>query len=323
MIKDSQDITCVFIDFGLRKPHTILIGGSDRVLKVSDLGDLNLENCSIFIEEGYSKNELYKVSERNRIFTVSGRLVKELRESQGISKSDQNDVFVLRQLVSSSPDLFREMSREDKQELHDKMTYSYYCKLTSLVSALRNKQTAFAKEFGRNLPQLDTVLDELEREKGRLLKYFNKFEACQRTLAIHGVGVRYLGGILISADPSKFRSLSAYLRYCGLKASARRTWWYNKHVRSLYYQVSVSVVMKKDEHFYPLYLKIKADLSQRFPGYPKFRVDLMARNRLATFIAKRIYSEFNGAKAGGIYSGGAQSRSSSALARNVPRDQPV
>lgn len=47
--------------------------------------------------------------------------------------------------------------------------------------------------------------------------------------------------------------------------------------------------MHKDDHFYPLYLKIKADLRDRFPEYPKYKIEGIVKNRVATFIAKAIY----------------------------------
>jgi hypothetical protein len=50
--------------------------------------------------------------------------------------------------------------------------------------------------------------------------------------------------------------------------------------------------MHKDGEFYPLYLKVKQDLRQRFPAHSKARLEGMAKNRLATFLAKRVYRSF-------------------------------
>lgn len=94
---------------------------------------------------------------------------------------------------------------------------------------------------------------------------------------------------MVKAHPKRFRSLSAYLAYCGLKAHSANSGRFSHHVRGLYHQLVTSVIMHKDHRFYPLYLKTKADLRDRFPEYPKYKIKGMVKNRVATFIAKAIY----------------------------------
>ncbi len=282
----------IFVDFGVRKPHMILSGKSDEVKCLGDLRELHLENCRLYVEDGFPRNELYGLMANNSIFSADGSLVKKLREAQAVPKSDRNDVFLIRQLAKERPDCFREMTKEEKQELDERMVYSYYCKLTSLISSLKNKQRSLSKEFGKGLPQVGLMLQELENEKKQVLRYFSKFNEKRKIVGIRGLGVRYLAGILIRANPHKFRSLSAYLRYCGYKGSVEETGRYSRHARSLYHQLCSEVIMHKDNEFYPLYLKLKADVKERFPDYPKGKIDGMARNRLSTFLAKRIYFYF-------------------------------
>lgn len=60
-------------------------------------------------------------------------------------------------------------------------------------------------------------------------------------------------------------------------------------MRALYYQLSCDVIMHRDSHFYPLYQEIKARLTGEFHDFPKYRLDGMAKNRIATLLAKRLY----------------------------------
>jgi hypothetical protein len=283
----------IFIDFGVRKSHTVLINRERRVLMVDDLNKLNPENCRIFIEDGCPRNVLYIIARRNQILTVDGQLVKALRAKKGLAKSDYNDVFLIRELAWNDLDSFLEMTAKEKENLLDQMIYAYYCRLTAVIVSLKNHQRSFSVEFGRELPQLWGTLRDLEKEKVRTLEHFEKFGRDVEDIGIKGLGVRYLGGILIRAHPARFHSLSSYLCYCGLKRSARASGKYNRHVASLYNQLASSAIMHKDREFYPLYLKVKGDLDRRFPNYPKYKIDAMARNRTSTFLAKRVYARFN------------------------------
>lgn len=50
--------------------------------------------------------------------------------------------------------------------------------------------------------------------------------------------------------------------------------------------------MQKDVTYYPLYRKIKRDLTARFPDCGKAWIEAKTKNRLATFLAKEIYVRF-------------------------------
>ncbi len=280
----------VFVDFGVRKAHAVLIGRSRQVVFVHNLSELQLHGCRIYLERGCPKHRLYGVSGTNRIFLIDGHTVKTYRDGVGLSKTDSNDVFIIRELATKQPSAFRELSRPEREELVDLMAYAYYCKLTSLIASLKNRQRAFVAEFGENLPQLDSTVLELEKQKKHASGFFAKFADRAERLGIRGLGPRYLAGIWIRAHPTRFRSLSAYLSYCGLKGWSVKSGRYSRHVRGLFHQFATSVVMQKDPEFYGLYRRVKRDLALRFPGYPRSRIEGMTKNRLATFLAKRIYA---------------------------------
>jgi len=279
----------IFLDFGIRKPHTVLVGRSNRPRFVHDLRTLGLRHCRIYIEEGCPRNELYGILGENRILTVDGKVVKALRTSSGKPKSDVNDAFLLRRLATESPEAFREMTALEAEELADEMVYSYYRRVTAVMASLKNHNWSFQRQFGEPSAQVGAAIRALRREKRRVERYFRPMQPQVRAIGIRGLGVITFAAVRVKANPKRFRSLSAYLRYCGLRGEARASGRYNRYVRGLYHQFACDVIMHRDPWFYPLYAEIKAKLRARLPAKPRYATDGMAKNRLATLLAKRLY----------------------------------
>lgn len=286
----------VFIDFGIKKAHAILVGRSNRVRRVDSLSGLRHVRCNVYIEAGCPRRLLRAILPSNRVFQIDGMSVKKAREAAGMAKTDANDVVVIRQIAQLRPRMFRRLVDEELPELEDRMSYSYYLKLTSLIVALKNRLRSFEADSGTVPAGIIGLIETLETEKRKAAEFFSKFGQFLPKLGIRGLGPRYLGGILVAAPPPRFRSLSAYLSYCGLKGSSVISGRYNRHVRGLYHQIASSVVMHKDPTFYRLYLRVKMDLGNRFPEYRKSRIEGMARNRLATFLAKEAYRHFKNSR---------------------------
>ena len=112
---------------------------------------------------------------------------------------------------------------------------------------------------------------------------------------IKGLGLRLLAGLLACAHPKRFPTLSRYLAYCGYKQSSWRKGSnnYSRVAKTLGWQITKSLIMHTDPKFYPLYLKIKEDLRNKYPDYTKGKIDGMAKNRISTFLLKEMYSRFS------------------------------
>lgn len=280
----------IYVDFGVTKPHAVLTERSRRPSLVDDLGSLGLRDARVYLEEGRPRMKLAKIAEDNRLFVIDGRIVKEFRKANAVVKSDADDAAIIRELARQTPDAFRELDPREKREIVGHTAYGYYCHLTGLIATLKNRQKAFEREFGSSLPQIDAALRTLEREKKVAMQFFSKYSTQVKRLDIRGMGPRILGGILLKASPARFPSLSAYLGYCGLKGHAISGGRYSRHVRALYHQLATSTIMHKDPEFYGLYQKVKGNLRERFPDYSGTRIEGMTKNRLATFLAKRVFS---------------------------------
>jgi hypothetical protein len=165
--------------------------------------------------------------------------------------------------------------------------------LIKLSTMIKNWFHAYRRTFGLNPINLE--LKEIEAKKKSILKDVRGMlkEEHKKVKHIKGFGVRYLAGILAYAHPNRFPSLRKFLVYCGYKQSAKVTRKYNRKVCGLVNQLVKSVIMHKDEKYYPLYLKMKGDLAKRCPTYSKKKIDCMARNRVGTFLLKEIYNLFH------------------------------
>ena len=169
-----------------------------------------------------------------------------------------------------------------------------YDKLTRLNIGLMNWSYAYRKEFGLNV-KLPVDLTPIQEERRLIIKDVKRLLKRELRLTRHigGFGPRCLGGILAFAHPSRFPSLSKFLAYCGYKNSVRVKKRYSRRAKSLARLATEETITKKDSHYYVLYNKMKEDMMRRYPDYPKIIIEVKARNRVATFLLKEIYSIFH------------------------------
>lgn len=144
----------VYVDFGVRKAHTILIGTSDEPTYVNSLSELRLTSCEIFIEVGCPRRQLQDVMDDNRVFMIEGTKVKERREWSSQVKSDIADVFAIRYLAEHNFALFKELRPEEKENIRDSVIYAYHSKLGGLAVALANRQGPFSGSSESRCPNL-------------------------------------------------------------------------------------------------------------------------------------------------------------------------
>ena len=194
------------------------------------------------------------------------------------------------------PKLTVKMSREEHQKLHHKLPIDtplarevrQYTMLTKLISVTKNWRIAYQKQFGESVP-ID--VSAITRAKSKKRKQIAEMIASDRGKIAIGKGLYLiiLATILAFAHPSRFSSCRKFLHYCGYTQSARLSKKYRRDVHSAGFQTAVSLVMRKDPKYYPLYNIIKEQLSAEHPYYPKGKIDGITKNRIATLVFKEIY----------------------------------
>lgn len=285
----------IFIDWGITKPHTILVEQGKSMAKLQSEELESFVPFNAFIEAGCPHQFLYHLIEKGcEVYICNPKDVKELRAEAG--KSDEVDVWFIRELFFEQPTIFHKLSIPERRDIQLKFLMKKY--MTFLVDCARfkHRQVSYEKEYGE-FEVYTEILNILEKKKKEALSKVKPLleEELKKVQDIKGIGLRFLAGLLAVAHPKRFSTLSKYLSYCGYKESS----WqggkgkYSRIAKSLAWQMVKSLIMHKDSKFYPFYLHLKGDLRERFPSYSKAKLDGMARNRMATFLLKEFYVRFS------------------------------
>jgi hypothetical protein len=248
------------------------------------------KQTTIIIEQGCPLSLMYKVLKAGiNVKQISNRATEDYRKKHGIDKSDENDARIIYELAQQKVKLTPITLGDNLLRLHD--LYHQYCRYQKARVAMMNMKKGHLRQYGESdMQPYDSGIDTLETKEKGLLKELEKLvPEIPQTLHIKGLGKRIWAGIFVTANPSNFKCLSAYLRFCGLVNPNSLNNKYNRHARMLYHMLAEQVVRQSDPEFRPLYDKIKADIVKRYPDYTKLHIHNAALNRTATFLAKAIY----------------------------------
>jgi len=286
----------VFIDWGAIKPHTVLKEqDKSEVSTQSTLELMVLAPFNAYMEAGCPHYGLYQlITNGCIIYICNPKDVKDLRGKN--AKTDKTDAYFIRELWQKEPSAFHKLPIPDCLEIQSRFLMDKYIHFMMDCARFKNRQKSYEKEFGESEAYTE-ILQILERRKKETLAKVKLLleKEIEKVKDIKGIGIRYLAGILTVAHPKKFSSLSKYLAYCGYKESS----WqegrgkYNRVAKTLAWQMTKSLIMHKDPKFYPLYLQIKKDITNRHPDFPKARLNGMSMNRISTFLLKELYGRFS------------------------------
>lgn len=281
-----------YIDWGREKEWVVIEGNSlPFSLPFKKVLEQIEKNNKIYLESGCPKQFLRDILEKEaKIFIVDAKKVKKLRDSENVPKSDFADCIAIKKFVDYDNE-YREFTWQDFEFERYKSIYYLYERTTKHIVALKNSVQSYKKEYGKTNQTILGAIKTNEKLKKDLLKQLVKAFGFEINIFsdIKGVGERYVIGILLEAHPKKFRTLSRFLIYCGLKSQETTNGKFNRQAKMLFHQIAVSIVMQKDEKYYPFYQKIKEELKENHKNWTKGHVDNAAKNRIATFIAKEIY----------------------------------
>lgn len=274
---------------------------------------------SLILEEGCPTSLIYDLLRAGSlVYLISNRATQDYRVAQGIEKTDENDARIIYELGNNGAKL-KEVNLDDRLiQMHS--LYHQYCRYQKARVAMQNMKCGYLRHFGDGESRLsvqstlilqpstdafDIAIDTLKAKERSLLATLKPLLAggesisgvqsigCVQPPAIKGLGNRIWAGIIITANPTDFRCLSAYLRFCGLTEDVVKSHKYNRHARMLYHMLADEVMKQKDPTFRPIYDKCKADIVGRHPDYTKLHIHNAAMNRTATMLAKAIFEHYN------------------------------
>lgn len=264
-----------------------------------------------------------------QVSTISNRASQDYRVEHGIEKSDETDAKIIYELAKNGAkltpvslddaqiqlvDLYQRYKRYQKARVSlQNMKKAYIRQFwggesraciksshkfnPSPAIEAEGESRAFVQSMVRLQPSAsdgtlpyDIGIDTLKAaENGCLKKIVKLAPPVPQSLKIRGLGPRIWAGIIITANPANFPTLSSYLRYCGLVNLDQLDHKWNRHARMLYHLLADEVMKLKDETFRPTYDRCKADIAGKCPEYTKAHIHNAALNRTATFLAKEIW----------------------------------
>jgi len=224
---------------------------------------------------------------------VKGQDVSSYRKEVNIDKDDHIDAYLIYRIANDKPELLSEPITYSDSKIEAIDNYRRFYKVQKARVALQNQSKAFHRYFGSNGSiAIGEALKILKSEENSLLKDVvrNIPNIPLELDKIKGLGPRLWSGIFITANPIYFKTLSRYLRFCGLVNKEQLNNAYNRHAKTLYRMFADQVIMQGDPEFRLIYDKCKMDIIESHPTYTKAHIDNAARNRLATFLAKKVYN---------------------------------
>lgn len=271
---------------------------------------------TIILESGAPLSLIYDLLKVGaEVKAISNRATQDYRISHNIEKTDEVDAKLIYEL-SQNGARQQSITLDDNQLLMYSL-YNQYCRYQKARVANMLMRKAYLRQFGagesrRRLKSIHcaqpapdlfpydiaidvfkarekTLLKELIRLERRESDVALKSENCFQRPSIRGLGSRIWIGILVKANPTDFKCLSAYLRYCGLTKDAVESHKYSRHARMLYHMLAEAILKAKDTEFRAIYDRCKADIAEKHTDYTKGHIHNSALNRTATFLAKRIY----------------------------------
>ena len=289
---------------------------------------LRVHSSVAILEQGCPLSLIYRLTSRGvTVKLIVNHATEQYRREHGIEKTDENDAKILCHLANNGAAM-QEVTLDDRRmQMHD--LYHQYCRYQKARVAMQNMRKAHLRAYGvsgagestklvkskvklhpaPDLSPYDISIEVLQAREKTLLKTLGvtakgmplfemaggesietvKSMVIVQPPAIKGLGERIWLGIMVAANPTSFKCLSAYLRFCGLTGDAVKSHRYNRHARMLYHMLAEEVMRLKDPTFRPIYDQCKADIAERNPEYTKGHIHNAALNRVATFLAKEIY----------------------------------
>jgi hypothetical protein len=293
----------VYIDYGKKKPSLALVNDSNEPIEFTDIGTLlttiksrlalkSRPEFNFVLESGAPKASfLYPLTEIGNVYTIRGKSIKDYRVSKKIKKTDTNDVFLIREYYQLHPEEFR---KEEKEDLSLFIEFTKYRFFTKELVRMQNMLKAYKEEFG----SIDSVLLSLHNElaarkeeitKG-ILKKFPYLKKDCKEIELKGLGPILLGQYLAFAHPKRFPTLTAWLRYLGLRAEKKykkpELGFVKGNIRKNRFGGLNYYLARQLKRNYPAeFSQLEEDMKKRF----NTAIQMRALNRLVTIKLKKVY----------------------------------
>ena len=255
------------------------------------------DNHSFHIEEGGGDTfKLLALRYGHRVFTTSGKKVKDFRDKLGWDKTDENDAVVIGILAKEQPQEFYEYKESDILTLKVTILYREYTKLVkdstrkkNQLYILKNKLELLAseKEVEKIISRRENTIKALGKEVSvvymQLSKLLEGHPLWINSLKdIKGVGPVTAAGIIGSVRRfSRFTNRDSLRCFAGMRTK-KGNYDYNRQLKQALYNFTEGIIQKRTQPWRQLYDDMKIFYKGKHPDWRPAKVDAYARKFVQT-----------------------------------------
>jgi hypothetical protein len=252
--KEGWGSKMVFLDFGRSKIFAVT-DDSDEVLVFNNLAELAEKlKPAVIVLDSLPRKQQNAAAELAKTGIVFLRLkdlkkLSEERENNGMKKSDENDVVMLKTLFRRKPDIFQPLF-ETPEELIVRELTEEWATFTLMKKVSKQKRTTanhpLAIKAHRTLQNIvDEFSEEINREALKLPLYRLTFER----LGLKGPALAYL----LSHDEWTLKTLPREKLILRFQMTGRRKHKKRKTRSRLLIMLAMSTVLNKHSRYYEIY----------------------------------------------------------------------
>ena len=264
---------------------------------------------SFYVEEGGGDTfKLLALKHGHKVFTISGKKVKDFRDKLELLKTDKGDVVIIGILAKEQSQEFYEYQEDDILTVKICLLSKEYTKLVKDSARKKNQLFAF-KNMMELLASEKIVKKMIEKREGtikalgkeintiqsQLLKQIEKHPIWINYLKdVKGVGSVTAGGIIGSIRRfSRFSSRDSLRHFAGM-ITKKDNPSYNRQLKQALYNFTDQIIKQRHQPWRQLYDDIKIYYGERHTEWRPAKVDAYAKKFVQT---KFLYQMWDRRKA--------------------------
>jgi len=252
---------------------------------------------SFYTEEGGGDTfKLLALKHGHKVFTTSGKKVKDLREKLEVQKTDESDAKVIGILAKEQPQEFYEYKEDDVLTVKICLLSREYAKLVkdstrkkNQLFAFKNKMELLASEkvVKKMIEKRKDTIKALEKEitvvNGLLFKQVKKHLFWTNYLKdIKGVGPITAAGIIGSVRRfSRFSSRDSLRHFAGMITKKGNS-GYSRHLKQALYNFTEGIIKNRTQPWRKMYDDTKIYYKKKHPDWRPGKVDAYAKKFVQT-----------------------------------------
>lgn len=292
------------IDWAVKKKFQIYNTGTKKLISIPPtreaydkfLSSLSKKH-SFYIEEGGGDTfKLLVLKYGHKIFTISGKKVKNLREELEIQKNDESDVKIVGILAEEQSQEFYEYVEDDKLVLKICLLSRECAKLVKDSTRKKNQLCAFKnkmelltskKAVKKMVEKREDTIKALGKEiaaaNSQLLKQVEKHPLWINYLkGIKGVGPITAAGIIGSVRRfSRFPNKYSLRHFAGM-ITKKGNPNYNRYLKQALYNFVEGIIKNGTQHWREMYDNMKVYYGKRHSDWYPGKIDAHAKKFVQT-----------------------------------------